>query len=92
MQIKQMLYVLSNQTQSGVPYVFNLRRFEVIALKYLREGKNFSSIAQKLMQDDYFKLVQQKFGKAMAIKLASHIIEKAMDKERETIRREPQFT
>ena len=80
--IKQLLYSLSKQSTSDLPYTVILIRAEAIARKALREGTEMKTIADRLVQEFDFKRVEQNFGRDKARELASYVITKAMKKER----------
>ncbi len=64
-----------------LPSLFEKLRAEAIAQKALREGDSVAIVKDKLMADYYFQNVTEKIGKEKTLKLISHLIDEAMERE-----------
>ena len=65
-----------------IPSIVEKLRAEAIAQKYLRDGRSINLVKHRLLQDYYFKELEQKIGRAETMKIVSDVVKKASQKER----------
>jgi len=71
-------------TNDQLPKVFNKIKIEAITRKAIREGKDFSAIANILMADSYFQEKERQMGVQKVAQMTRETVKKALAKERNT--------
>lgn len=64
-----------------IPSIVEKLRAEAIAQKYLRDGRSINLVKHRLLEDYYFKELEQKIGRAETMKIVSDVVKKASQKE-----------